>query len=619
MALRLFGGVAGIARCGTPAAHGVQPLLCCVRLVASYPTPGTIRSQSKATRKKFNFLSSERLVQTNKGRCSRRAIRMRDDVFHKRRVQFREHIKADVEKNIRYFPDSVKHYVFFKGKENKLISSGFHCVRKVPGLVLRRILYMVEEEITKLENRDHLIEMIESAGGSPPTQEEWDRYTDEAGKININLYFHPIVDKFLRGFCLGRKVAERFRALQAFMFLKRNDFDVCPPLRSWSLRQGPIRDEELLERSEMKDTRDIITEMAMYQRPHVVRAFGKQTAEQKEKFVEEAESNREELRAVYERERLFAAKVMLGVTALKEMRALTNPAITYYNHEYYKSIIRMDGSVEATPRRTRAEVRKWYLLPKEEQLKFYCFERALETRPVSGANLYVRYACRDYGLSREEAVERWASLSELQKAALHFCFFAPISAPRRSVSAFRRFYNKQCYQHGLVMTGKSCGNRAFFLRMRKMWNEMNADERAQFEDTDAFSSVFPLHPPSSASGKGAGAPEAEKLEGDTSNSSVGEGLLSLSSQTPRDALKNRRSPSTPSRKDKDDDDDNDDDDDDDDDGMLYFKDEVISEEGTNGDGCEDASAPVHAGRHYRGDNTESAPRPPYDTIVTFTV
>ncbi|KEG14548.1 hypothetical protein DQ04_00411120 [Trypanosoma grayi] len=524
MMRRLISGDKSLSRCFGVLPGGDRAAFCFARFVATYPSPSSNRGVSKSGRKKYNFLTSTRLVETAREPRSRRDIRLRDDVFFHRRTQFRESVNSNIAKYIRYFPENVKRYVFYKNKPVNVVNASFLGMRKVPGCVLRRILQLTEDEILKPKNREHLIELIESTGTTPPTKEEWARYTDKkTGEININLYYHSNLDKPMRIFCLLLNSPPPFREFQAFMLLNRNNFDICPPMRTWSLRQGPLRDEELVERGSQKEVRDMVGELADYQRPHVMRAFKNLTLEERKTVLEKAEANRKELRHEYERERLFGAKLMCGVTALKEVRALTSPAITYYNQEYYKYIIRLGGSVEATLRRSKDEIPRWYTLPKEARLKYYCFERAVEMHPVGGAHLYLRYCCRDYGLSREDSMERWSGLSDLQKAALNFCFYAPISAPRRSTSAFRRFYVSQCYRHGLVMTGKACSNRAFFARVKKIWMRMNADERAQFEDTESFSSVFPLHSPSSTAPSGRNALDTSCAETATAATVSAEG------------------------------------------------------------------------------------------------
>ncbi|CBH17761.1 hypothetical protein, conserved [Trypanosoma brucei gambiense DAL972] len=562
--LSFIGKASGLLHCPNNL-QAIVPALCIsTRSVASYPSPGTDRGKVKINRKKYNFLNSERLMKTNKEPRSRREVRIRDDVFFHRRIQYRQAIGTNVEKHIRYLPDNVKQYVFFKNKVNSLVSTGFHGARKAPGIVARRIVLMVENEILKPENRDHLVELIESVGVEPPTKEEWDRYTNKkTGRININLYYHANVEKHLRQFFTA-KVGGSFRLLQAFMVLKRNDFSVCPPMYEWALRQGPIRNEELVERSEVKEQRDVIGELAKFQRPHIDRAFKKLTNQAKQKCLKEAEDNEDQLRREYEQERVFAAKVLSGVAALKEVRAMTSPALTYYRHEHYKYVIKKNGSVDATLRRSRDESPSWHMIPKEEQVKFYCFERTMQMHPVGGAHLFIRYACRDYGLTREEAMLRWSFLSDLQKAALSFCFYAPISASNHSGVAFRRFYWKQCYIHGLMMTGKACGNRAFFERMRKVWMGMSADERAQYEETDSFSSVFPLHRQSASSVERDGTVSV-------SESKVSDSIFSMQSSsracstvngTSRATPTLERNGSTPT-------------DEEDDKELLYFEDEVI--------------------------------------------
>ncbi|ORC89688.1 uncharacterized protein TM35_000112220 [Trypanosoma theileri] len=475
-------------------------LSCCAqRSVASYPTPGMSRGMDKTNRKKYNFLNNERMVEKEKGLRNRREIRRRDDVNWHRRVSYRETVNHAVVKYIRYFPENVKRYVFYKDVRERNGGTRFHGMRKAPGVTSRRILHWVENEILKPENREHLIELIKSTGETPPTEEEWARYTDKkTGEIMISLYFHKRVEGHLRSFCVRPpNKRDHWRDFNAFLMANRNNFDICLPMRTWSLRQGPIRDDELIERSSQKEVRDILGELERYQLPHALRAFEQLTPAEREVIVQKAEENREALHREYERERLFSAKVMCGVTALKEIRALTFPAITYYNEEYYKYVIRRGGSVDATLRQSKSDIPSWFTLSQEVKLKYYCFERTMMLHPVSGAHLYIRYATRDYGMQREEAYERWSALSDLQRAALNFCFYSPIAEPPRGTSAFRRFYIKQCFRHGLVVSGKASGNHAFFLRTKKLWMNMNADERAQFDDTDSFASVFPLQPTTS--------------------------------------------------------------------------------------------------------------------------
>ncbi|ESL08756.1 hypothetical protein TRSC58_03536 [Trypanosoma rangeli SC58] len=556
---RVFAGLHCLSRCllAVPS-----------RSVASYPSPGTSRNDSRSGRKKYNYLNSKRLVETEKGPRNRREIRLREDVFFHRRIQFRESINECVEKEIRYFPERVKQYVFYKSRAENSSANGFHGMRKAPGWVQRRILHIVEDDILKQQHRDHLVELIESTGTVPPTAEEWARYTDKDGQITINLYHHHFVEKHLRSFCMGKKCLEQHRFLQAFLMLNRNNFDVCPPMRTWSLRQGPVRDEELVERSTQTEVRDIIAELAAFQRSNVMQVYEKLTPEEKEALVEQAESQREELRQEYERERLFGSRLMCGVAALKEMRSMTSPAITYYNQEYHKYVIRCGGSAEATLRRSKDEVPSWFTLPKETRIKYYCFGKHNEMHPVSGAHLYIRYCSRDYGMCREESMERWSELSDLQKAALNFSFYAPISAPRRSNNAFRRFYFKQCHRHGLVMTGRACSNHAFLRRARKIWMSMSADERAQYEDMESFSSVFPLQPSSSSSTtKGHGAAATQRMLESSSTAS--------SASTAAGTVKAQRGMQTPVASSTTQSAEAVEDLDEEEDSLLYFNDEII--------------------------------------------
>ncbi|EKF39166.1 hypothetical protein MOQ_000612 [Trypanosoma cruzi marinkellei] len=491
--------------------------------------------------------------------------------FFHRRIQFREEINKCIENEIRYFPENVKSYVFFKSRSPTATGNGFQGMRKAPGWVQRRILQIVEDEILQLKNRDHLLELIESTGTVPPTKEEWARYTDQKGRININLYHHFFVEKHLRCFCEGKRCSGQHRLLQAFLILNRNNFDVCPPLRAWSLRQGPVRDEELVERGSQKELRDVIAELTQFQRSSVMQAFEKLSQKEKEALVTRAEGKREELRSEYERERLFGSKLMCGVTSLKEVRSMTSPAITYYNQEYHKYVIRCGGSIEATLQRSKKEVPSWFVLPKETKMKYYCFERSNEMHPISGAHLYVRYCSRDYGLSREDSVGKWSMLSELQKAALNFCFYSPISAPRRSSSAFRRFYYNECYRHGLMMTGRACSNQAFLRRARRIWMGMSADERAKFEDTESFSSVFPLQPLSSSRAKGNNASNKQRLLGSSTTSPY-----ASSTAENVETLRGRQASVAVSTK-------NDavndyDDEEEDEKEMFYFEDEIINDD-----------------------------------------
>ncbi|CCD15567.1 unnamed protein product, partial [Trypanosoma congolense IL3000] len=283
------------------------PLSVAFRSVATYPSPGGGRTGKKANRKKFNFLNGDRLVATEKGPRSRMEVRIRDDIFYHRRVQYRESISENVEKHIRYLPENVKQYVFFRAKKCATANTGFLGVRKAPGVVMHRILQMVEGELLRPENRDHLVELIESVGVTPPSDEEWARYTDsKTGEININLYHHHKLEELIRRFFFGAGRAPLYRKFQAFVVLNRNNFDACPPMRMWSLNQGPIRDEELLERSEVKVVCDIAMELAQFQRLPLDKAFGKLSDEEKEKLSCYASDNADKLLREYEQERLFS-------------------------------------------------------------------------------------------------------------------------------------------------------------------------------------------------------------------------------------------------------------------------------------------------------------------------
>ncbi|EPY16261.1 hypothetical protein STCU_11444 [Strigomonas culicis] len=501
------------------------------RPVASYPTPHrshTRTASSSAKKKKFNYLTPDRLVANNRRKLSKNALRARDDKSLARRRNYRRLLLQDVETKIHFFSPLIKKHVFFPSNKfnAKLLFRGN---RLLVTHTFTRIYVSVIDQLKQRQHRDTLVSLMREAGVEPPTAEEWARYTDrKTGDINIGLLHSVWLKRYFvevsrKGSALleDDDRATRMRFTPTFLYVAVHFKDI-PTLEDWSHKKGKlqVRELELTKDSRALSTvqlslanakGDIASYGTAYVEEHVNRMTTDQVGAVETTFRSEAARILQDMNA----QLAFTAKVLLGAGELPEVKAIQSPMTVYFNRCELLSALAQKGSPHPPFKRNFAD---WHQLPKEERDRCYCFARKPERITKTGMQLFFKYCSRDYGILRSEATRKYHDLTDLQQAALSFPFYLPITPQRSGAVAFRKFYGEMCARYGLIRGGHATfGNRLFEAAMRKKWLALDPVERQQYDENDAIAAAFPLQPGAGkARGRDATAPadEDEAIEQD---------------------------------------------------------------------------------------------------------
>ncbi|CAJ1990256.1 hypothetical protein conserved [Leishmania donovani] len=473
------------------------------RWSSTYPTASR-RSVRTRTKKQFNYLTADRLIPTEK-KLSRIAIRNRDDVSLRRRREYKQQLMRDVEEKIRFYPPSIKKQVFFPIMTNSTRVSLFRGNREYGIRTSTRVFSMLLEQLCKREHREFILEKLAELGLEPPTAEDWEHFTDPVtGDITTGMMYSKWVDSILTTY--GRMSFTSSKHLLAagattlFAYVIRNYLDrtLVPPLEDWSRQFGPVVAEEFVGRPRGQQKvslalSDALYEVRVWGRTHAQEAVSRLSLQEQTDLVKWVEGNMKTHIAEMERKHAFTAKILAVMHSLPEAKAIHNSFWAFKESKRLEHVVKMNGAFFPLHHDVH---RQWSQLSKEEKARYSCFGRKRETETACGRKLFIRYCCRDYGFSLSDASQRYASLGDLQKAALEFPFYFPLTPGNAATAAFQRFYLVMCERYGMVRTYSSgIGNRLFKIAMRQKWDALSMEERQQYEEHDRIYAAFPLQPP----------------------------------------------------------------------------------------------------------------------------
>ncbi|KAG5474347.1 hypothetical protein LSCM1_03127 [Leishmania martiniquensis] len=480
-------------------------LFAAYRWASQYPTASR-KSRRPGKKKQFNYLTLDRLLPREK-KLSRVAIRNRDDVSLRRRREYKQQLIRDVEEKIRFFSPSIKQQVFFPYIANSARMSLFRGNRDYGVRVSTRVFTMLLEQLCKREHRGFIAEQLGKLGFDPPTAEDWERFTDPVtGDITTGIMYSNWVQSVLNTY--GRISSTNAKHIQAcgsttlFAYVVRHYLDRTrvPPLEDWSHQFGPVVAEELMGRPRGQQKvslaiSEAVHEMSVWGRAQAQEAVSRLSLQEQNALVQWVRENIKTHIAEMERKNAFTARILAVMHHLPEAKSIQNSFWTFKELRRVEHVVKMKGAFLLPPGNPLDE---WRQLSKEERAKYSCFGRRRQTETACGRKLFIRYCCRDYGLSLTDASARYTSLSDLQKAAMDFPFYLPITPCNPAMAAFRRFYMAMCERYGMVRTyNDASGNRLFKRAMREKWNSLSMEERQQYEEHDRIYAAFPLQPTTS--------------------------------------------------------------------------------------------------------------------------
>ncbi|KAG5500434.1 hypothetical protein JKF63_03527 [Porcisia hertigi] len=486
----------------TPSTSLCDTLCTARRWAAMYPKAS--RKQVRTARRKdFNYLTADRLVPSEK-KLSRVAIRNRDDAGLRRRREYKQQLIRDVEEKIRFFPPNIKKQVFFPLMTNSPRLSLFRGNREYGIRLCTRVFSMLLDQLCKRENRGIILERCAELGWEPPTAEDWERYTDSVtGDITTGIMYSKWVNAILttygRMFHTGstQLIAGGSSTLFAYVIRNYSDRTLVPPLEDWSRQFGPVIAEEFVGRPRGQEKFNLamsnaVIEVRSWGRLQAQEAVSRLSLQEQDDLVQWVEQNIKSHIADMERKNAFSAKVLAVMHSLPEAKAIRTSFWSFKESKRLEHVVKQNGAFYPLVH----DVRKaWSSMSKEEKARYSCFGQKIQSETACGRKLFLRYCCRDYGFSLIEASRRFNALGELQKAALEFPFYLPLTPSNASTAAFRRFYHVMCERYGMVRTyNNGVGNRLFMIAMRHKWDGLSMEERQQYEERDRIYSVFPLQP-----------------------------------------------------------------------------------------------------------------------------
>ncbi|GET90029.1 hypothetical protein, conserved [Leishmania tarentolae] len=475
------------------------------RWSSTYPTAA--RRAVRAKKKKpFNYLTSDRLIPTEK-KLSSVAVRNRDDVSLRRRREYKQQLMRDVEEKIRFFPPSIKKQVFFPIMTNSTRVALFRGNREYGIRTSTRVFSMLLEQLCKRENRELILEKLAELGMEPPTAEDWERFTDPVtGDITTGMMYSKWVNSILTTYgrmsFMGSKHLLAAGATTMFAYVIRNYLDrtLVPPLEDWSRQFGPIAAEEFTGRPRGQQKMRLVLSEALHEvcvwgRVHAQEAVSRLSLEEQAELVKWVEENLKTHISEMERKNEFTAKILAVMHDLPEAKAIHSSFGAFKESKRLEYVVNKKGSFFPVHQDVR---RLWSQLSKEEKARYSCFGRKRETETACGRKLFIRFCCRDYGFSLADASHRYIGLGDLQKAALEFPFYLPLTTGNAATAAFQRFYFVMCERYGMTRTYSSgFGNRLFRVAMRQKWDALSMEERQQYEEQERIYAAFPLQPTTS--------------------------------------------------------------------------------------------------------------------------
>ncbi|KAG5498264.1 hypothetical protein JIQ42_03069 [Leishmania sp. Namibia] len=503
--LRAFTGACHARSTQAPSTPSCGTLSAARRWASQYPTASrrTVRAGKK---KHFNYLTADRMLPTEK-KLSRSAIRDRDDASLQRRREYKQQLVRDVEEKIRFFPPAIKKQVFFPLIANSARVSLFRGNRDFGVRVSVRVFSMLVEQLCKRVHRDFILEQLAELGLDPPTAEDWERFTDPVtGDITTGIMYSSWVNTVLvtygRMSFTGSKHLLACGGTTLFAYVVRHYHDraLVPPLEDWSRQYGPVVTEEFLGRPRGQQKVSLALSEAVYElrvwgRAQAQEAVSRLSLQEQEDLVRWVSENLKTHIAEMERKHAFTAKILAVMHHLPEAKSIHNSFCAFKEARHMEHVVKMKGAFFPLPSKPREE---WRRMSAEEKERYTCFGRKRQTETACGRKLFLRYCCRDYGFSLTDASSRYINLSDLQKAALEFPFYLPLTPCNPALAAFRRFYAVMCERYGMVRTYNSgAGNRLFKIAMREQWDRLSMEERQQYEEHDRIYAVFPLQPTTS--------------------------------------------------------------------------------------------------------------------------
>ncbi|CAM39645.2 conserved hypothetical protein [Leishmania braziliensis MHOM/BR/75/M2904] len=500
------------------------------RCVTLYPKASR-RVVRNGKKKHFNYLTADRMLPPEK-KLSRLSIRNRDDVSLRRRRDYKQQLVRDVEEKIHFFPPSIKKQVFFPLMTNSTRVRLFRGNREYGLRMSTRVFSMLLDQLCKRENRDFILEQLGKLGLELPTAEDWEHFADPVtGDITTGIMYsnwvHSVLTTYGRMSFTGSTHLLAGGATTLFAYVIRNYFNrtLVPPLEDWSRQFGPVAAEEFLGRPRGQQKvslamSEAVCEVRVWGRTQAQEGVSRLSLQEQDDLVKWVKNNLKSHIVEMERKNAFASKVLAVLHSLPEAKAVNNSFWVFKEARRLEHVIKLKGAFFPRQSRVRSE---WRQLSMEERARYSCFGQKRQTETACGRKLFIRYCCRDYGFSLSNASQRYTTLGDLQKAALDFPFYFPLTPSNAATAAFHRFYVAMCDRYGMVRTyNNGIGNRLFKAAMREKWDALSMEERQQYEDHDQIYAVFPLQPTTgeAVSGSAETSTSSESLPTKTAPSAV---------------------------------------------------------------------------------------------------
>lgn len=487
-----------------------HPLCCSMRYVASrravrsYPLPS--KNRQKKTRKAFNYLTNDRLIERAPA-LKRGEVRKRDNIKLKQYHLFKENTLKQIDEKVKYFPPFVSDYVFFAAEGANGRRKVFKTSRQLFTRVYIRVYVMVLQNFLKGgAQREELVRLMEEANVTIPSPAMWRRFTDsKTGNISVGLLHSAAIRAVLTSLFKKRAQGRQDDCTTTEMYVARYllDESKVPSLERWWAALGPLHPNELavsgrmMGKKKLKAEGDLqVTEYGIAEVHAAVKGMNPGEVDQLSSYFHK---HAEGIFALLQTHHVFSLSIQMALNSLTEILVIQSSRKAYLHHQQCDAYLRQHGAYYPQPR----HLRSWGEATAEERKRFTPFdETGAERGSRSGLMLFFRCCSVDYGLTKREASFKASELSDLQMAALDFPFHLHLSAAEHA-KAFTRFRRAQCKAYGLVREPSypMYNNLLFKMAMRMKWMDMTAAERQPYED-DEMGSAFPLLP---SKGPGGGA------------------------------------------------------------------------------------------------------------------
>lgn len=478
------------------------------RHIATYPKPRIVPStikQNEQKTKKYNYLNQQRLIQTPRKSMSQTFLRQCDDRSLTRRTDYRRQMESDIKEHIRFYSPELIDAVFHQRRHHDTVQVVFKGNIVFSFLAFTRVYTYITNQLLAREHREELKQRIAKLGLPMPEESTWERYTDpQTGMVNVGLIYPrwltsvmQTIESRLEALVTGKTEFHRkLTAYHAYITLHYRDMSIIPSFETWSYKQGAFKLSEI-QRSSLRMTSVVVEnrrrteELAAFPRKVIDDAFALLTPTQKAEMLSEVHRRAGELLVTLRQQNLFAKTIALVMNALPEIRAIQSAFYTYRQLVVWKAMVQGNGTFRVPP---PPGYNTWQALSKEEQTSYLCFARKLERRPNTGLQLFVRYCTRDYGVSRNGAIQRYSYLSGTQKAALDYPFYFSLARFVSRRVDFRRFVIAMSTRWGMGCANHSPGNLLFEQVMLKKWNTLSEEERQRYSVNEGLECAFPLQP-----------------------------------------------------------------------------------------------------------------------------